>query len=100
MLLIPFVENAFKHGALQDGLLRIRITIGASLQTLKFRIENSAHPSRDISGENGLGLDNFEKRLALHYSGNYHLECGYSEGWYRAALTINNLQLINENRED
>jgi len=100
MLLIPFVENAFKHGILQDGQLRIRIVIEAGLETLKFNIENAAHPPAETPGENGLGLNNFEKRLALHYSGNYHLEYGYSGGWYRAALIINNLQKINENRED
>lgn len=100
MLLIPFVENAFKHGALQDGKLRIRIAIEANLQVLKFTIENTSHPAEELSGENGMGLENLEKRLKLHYSGDYQLEYGYSEGWHRAALTINNLQLINENRED
>jgi sensor histidine kinase YesM len=96
MLLIPFVENAFKHGGLQEGQMVIRINMEADQKELKFLIENTVPPAENEKSENGIGMENLRKRLELIYKGNYHLRYGLSGGWYRAELHITNLTRIHE----
>jgi hypothetical protein len=70
LLLIPFVENAFKHGAAQQlDSARIHLALSVNDNTLLFRLENSrSDPSGPALGEGGgLGLMNVRKRLALLY---------------------------------
>jgi hypothetical protein len=71
MILLPFVENSFKHGAIKNGLLSIKIHISYQDNCLKFHIENNALP--EDSSENGIGLDNTKKRLNLLYKNSYTL---------------------------
>lgn len=90
MLLIPFVENAFKHGQLIDGVLHIDMAISVDEKALHFSLRNSCsdHP---LSDSKGIGLENIKKRLELHYQGNYDLQLKESEGHYHVTLTIFNL---------
>ena len=70
LLLLPFVENAFKHGLsrqLNDAWLQIQLTV--SEQELVFKVENSK-PELPVTG---LGLPNVAKRLALIYPGRHQL---------------------------
>jgi len=95
MLLIPFVENAFKHGELTQGYLRIRIDIMVENLMLDFSIKNSVLSKGTEENENGIGLENFRKRLDLNYKDNYRLEKGITNGWYTAHLRIPDLNKIN-----
>jgi two-component system LytT family sensor kinase len=95
MLLIPFVENAFKHGELTKGYLRIRIDISVKDLMLDFRIKNSVLPRVSDDKENGMGLENFSKRLDLNYPDNYLLERKIKDGWYTAYLRIPDLNKMN-----
>jgi sensor histidine kinase YesM len=88
MLLIPLVENAFKHGEQVDGFLRIGIRIELKGPGLKFHIRNSLREAVSDDGNGGLGLENFRKRLDLNYLDHYTLENDVSDGWYVATLTI------------
>ncbi|MFM2360264.1 MAG: hypothetical protein RLY16_2257, partial [Bacteroidota bacterium] len=67
MLLIPFVENAFKHGTglLPDARIDIRLTIENG--TLQFSVSNKFDPaSKDIKdASSGIGLANVKRRLNL-----------------------------------
>jgi len=96
MLLMPFVENAFKHGARKNGYLEILIDIRAKNRTLDFCIKNSVLPSEVKEGSNGIGLENFRKRLDLHYNGKYDLETQITDEWYSARLTIHDLNDFND----
>ncbi|MGK0448137.1 MAG: sensor histidine kinase YesM [Polaribacter sp.] len=72
MLLLPFVENAFKHGAQIDGIVNVLISLKVDENELNFTIKNSA-----ISKENskkGIGLDNIKKRLEMFYPAQHFLE--------------------------
>ncbi len=89
MLLIPFVENAFKHGGLFEGFLRIEIKVSVSKNRLDFSIRNTFKDHEN--GNSGLGLENLGKRLELHYKGNYSLETKKEGRWFNAELTINKL---------
>jgi two-component system, LytTR family, sensor kinase len=88
MLLIPFVENAFKHGTLAEGFLTIRIQISVTGNQLSFLIDNSFRESNRKSQNGGIGLENICKRLDLNYSSNYELKTEKKDNWYFAELTI------------
>lgn len=94
LLLIPFVENAFKHGSVRSGG-KAALLIRAHLQDDRFCFEvvNDARP--DIERKPGLGLDNVRKRLAHLYPGLYQLTAGYSEPVFRIHLSIPITCLIN-----
>ncbi len=88
MLLIPFVENAFKHGSIINGKLTILIFLEYRTdQTLYFTIRNSSLESFDPDKE-GIGLKNIAKRLHLLFPGNYTLKKDVSDDWFSIELTL------------
>lgn len=70
LLLMPLIENAFKHGSNKNGKIDIQLKVDNQHQ-LKFRIANSkeANKSQGVAGfeEGGIGLTNIQKRLKLLY---------------------------------
>lgn len=79
LLLLPFVENAFKHGAANTASDQVFVKINLHLEgrTLHFQVENSKsnRPQSDPdNGHKGIGLRNVEKRLELLYPGRYELK--------------------------
>jgi len=76
MLLLPFVENAFKHGvaATQASSIHIILRQPTSGQ-LEVVVRNTLLPvtSTDLAGSNGIGLVNTRRRLDLLYPGRYSL---------------------------
>jgi two-component system LytT family sensor kinase len=76
MLLIPFVENAFKHGISLQHPSYIKITLQTTGNTLYFDVHNSIHIKPDHDPEklkSGIGLQNVKQRLALLYPGKHEL---------------------------
>lgn len=76
MLLIPFVENAFKHGISLQHPSHIRITLQTKENTLFFDVHNSIHLKANHDPEklkSGIGLQNVKQRLALLYPGKHEL---------------------------
>ncbi len=88
MLLIPLVENAFKHGTLEDGFLTIDIQISLAGQQLTFRISNSYREANNNPKNGGIGLENIRKRLDLNYADNYELKTEKKNNRYIAELVI------------
>ncbi|WEK35346.1 MAG: histidine kinase [Candidatus Pseudobacter hemicellulosilyticus] len=87
LLLIPFVENAFKHGDLSaaEGLT---ITVQVEAQRMLFYCHNkTGRHEKDSHG--GIGLDNVQRRLQLLYHGRHRLTMNEQNG----SFTIN-LELI------
>lgn len=93
MLLIPFVENAFKHGNIIDEFLSIEIHIKVSDNSLDFTIRNTFNKENQDQ-EPGIGLENIKKRLDLNYSDHYKLTYDTTNNWYSANLLISNLNVI------
>lgn len=91
MILIPFVENAFKHGAILDGFLQIKITIEVLEDQLVFSIANTVNEQEVQEGKIGIGLENIRKRMELNYKDHYNIENAIHENWYTAKLKIWNL---------
>ena len=76
LLLIPFVENAYKHSRIEDrqhGF--IRITLVTTAQGLSFTVVNSVPTGPSpVDKAGGIGLENVRKRLDLLYADRYILE--------------------------
>ena len=91
MLLIPFVENAFKHGI---SLIRpswIKVSLTCTADRLYFDVYNSVHAevASDPEAENsGIGLGNVRQRLALLYPQRHELTIHQSQTEYFIHLTI------------
>jgi two-component system, LytTR family, sensor kinase len=76
MLLIPFVENAFKHGISFRESSYIKITLEVKDKVLNFDVYNSKHirPENDPEKKgNGIGLNNVKQRLQLLYPRRHEL---------------------------
>jgi len=91
MLLIPFVENAFKHGISLQHPSHIKITLQTKENTLYFDVHNSIHIKSDNDPEklkSGIGLANVKQRLALLYRGKHELIIRESAKEFFIHLTI------------
>ncbi len=91
MLLIPFVENAFKHGNLLNGFLTVQVDICLIDGQLEFLVKNTVLNSEEGEKEQGIGLNNIQKRLDLLYKNNYSLNVETIENWFVVNLKIFNL---------
>ncbi len=94
MLLMPFVENAFKHGTLKDGYIRIAIDVSVVDDRLEFKVQNSAETDEEQVKGNGIGLENIKKRLELHYADQYRLNQEMQEGIFLVHLIIDDLKAL------
>ncbi len=74
MLMLPFVENAFKHGISSLHPSYVYIDIRQISDTIKIEIKNSTFEAREhLEDSNGIGLVNTKRRLDLLYPGKYTL---------------------------
>lgn len=91
MLLIPFVENAFKHGV---GLIenpQIDIRLKTNNNVLTFTVKNKFNPSgNEIKDKtSGIGLTNVSRRLNLLYGHDHQLTIAENSSWFCVLLTLN-----------
>jgi len=95
MLLIPFVENSFKHGLGKDianGFVNVKIETTKS--DLHFEISNSkpingSEVSKQKNYQGGIGLINVQKRLNLLYPRKHNLKIGSEGNEFKVVLDIN-----------
>lgn len=76
MLLIPFVENAFKHGISTKSKSWIKINLRCIQGSVHLDVVNSIHPkkaSEDPKDESGIGLGNVKDRLNMQYANRHQL---------------------------
>ncbi|OOQ61398.1 sensor histidine kinase [Mucilaginibacter pedocola] len=87
LLLISFIENAFKHGVANDPTSPIVLKVNLSESHLYFFIQNKKHThNRDASG--GIGLMNVKRRLDLLYPSKYNLEIRDENDTYTVQLSL------------
>ncbi len=94
LLLLPFVENSFKHGVSDEIKDKwISINLNYNEPYLTFRVENSRSRSIDASKNKdytgGIGLKNVKRRLELLYPAGYELHIEDEEDSYFISLTLN-----------
>lgn len=91
MLLIPFVENAFKHGISLKYKSWIRVTLHVSGDKLYFDVYNSIHGKQEQDPEkdqSGVGLINVKQRLEHLYPGKHELMIRETAEEYFVHLTL------------
>ncbi|MBG6129148.1 sensor histidine kinase YesM [Aquimarina sp. EL_43] len=91
-LLIPFVENAFKHGLDIQTKSFIHIKLEFKDNLLHFEVKNSKHHLKKTEFEkkySGIGLENVKKRLNLIYPNQYNLDIKEDEHIFYVLLKIN-----------
>jgi sensor histidine kinase YesM len=91
LLLIPFVENAFKHGVAKTAEKSwIRIHLDVSEHELSLMVENN-YPTIEKEGmpmlKSGIGIENLKKRLDILYP-NHHAMSIHENGTYLVNLKI------------
>src|ERR1700744_3168662 len=87
LLLIAFIENAFKHGIANDPLMPISLLVDVDAEHLHFYIRNKKHnTNRHVIG--GIGLNNVKRRLDLLYPGKYNLDITEDEQTYTCELSL------------
>lgn len=93
LLLIPLVENAFKHGVKEaTEKAAVWINLAQRENQLLFEVRNTVPERLENTGK-GIGLKNLKKRLAILYPGRHELHVGKSKEGFSAKLVleINNL---------
>jgi two-component system, LytTR family, sensor kinase len=94
LLLLPFIENSFKHGV-SDELAKkwISINLNVNGPHLTFKVENSRSRRSDRSDPldytGGIGLKNVRRRLELLYPQQYELRIHDDDGSYLVVLRLN-----------
>ncbi|UII24464.1 histidine kinase [Fulvivirga maritima] len=92
LLLIPFVENSFKHGSHLEGKLEINIEIETNEEGLLFNIKNSSK-TRTQNHKGGIGIMNIKRRLELIYPQNHDLKIVQSMNRFEVNLAIGKLDV-------
>lgn len=93
LIFISLIENAFKHGGLNNPNLKIKVNCKIiDNKTLDFEVLNNFVHSQNLKTKKGIGLDNTQKRLKLIYKNNYNLEYKTKFNYYiiRLQIPINN----------
>ena len=91
MLLIPFVENAFKHGVTLEPDATIEIELSAAKGLLQLLVRNKYKcDAEEVKDKNsGIGLTNVARRLNLLYKDHHSLLINKSNGWFTVSLQLN-----------
>ncbi len=92
-VLIPFIENAFKHVSKQpDTSNWIKLKLDFDDRRLHFKLANSVsvqqHAARDIVENQGIGLKNVQRRMDLLYPGEHTLITERSDSQFWVTLTL------------
>ncbi|WP_196886557.1 sensor histidine kinase [Aureivirga sp. CE67] len=86
MLLLPFIENSFKHGKFVNGILNIEIFLKLKENKLSFQIRNNRNVIQNET--TGIGLQNIEKRLELLYPKQHSLDIFKNENIFEVNLNL------------
>jgi two-component system, LytTR family, sensor kinase len=87
LLLLSFVENALKHGQLQNRNAPLKISIQTNQDALIFQTENNKNSAAKVISTN-IGLSNIQKRLEILYPENHVLAVDNQEDKYSCCLTL------------
>ncbi len=87
LLLLPFIENAFKHGThpIQPCFIHILLTVQDN--QLLFKVSNSVIQNKKTV-KTYIGLENTKRRLAILYPNRHHLTIEQTDKIYQTSLTL------------
>lgn len=95
LLMIPFVENSFKHGAskmLRDPWIRLVIQVDEDI--VHFSLTNNKPADEGVAGKKGIGLYNVRKRLELLYSDRHLLAVESTTDTYTVNMQIPAIRVV------
>ena len=92
LLLLPFIENAFKYGlntVSRNGFIKIGMNVDDD--TLFFTVENNTPPdsNKEAIQSLGIGIENVKKRLRLLYPDKYEMLIAEDPQFYKVTLHLN-----------
>jgi sensor histidine kinase YesM len=88
LLLIPFIENAIKHGNKSVPAPGIRIAISIDDKDLHFNIVNQVDNNQQKDAKGGIGLQNVKRRLELLYPDKHVLQIRETQDIFEVSLKI------------
>ncbi len=88
LLLIPFIENAFKYGVSPSEKSYVDIQLRAGEETLQFEVRNSVVAGSGLTSGHGIGLKNARNRLQLLYPNRHKLAADIKENEYSVHLSV------------
>lgn len=89
LLLVPFVENAFKHiSHYTDKNNFVKLSLDRENGHFNFSVENSKEQGKTTGKHSGIGLANVKRRLELLYPGKYSLHIKDEKDKYKVELSL------------
>ena len=89
LLLLPFVENAFKHlSNFDDQPNLVNVNLDRQNGHFEFKVSNSKNNTETSKNHNGIGLKNVQRRLELLYANKYSLAIDNNDQYYFVNLKI------------
>ena len=89
VILLPLVENAFKHGVHPQNKSLVLLNLVVKPESIQFKLKNTKFAASPRSLENsGIGIQNVQKRLDLVYPNQYHLTFHSDERFFITELQI------------
>ncbi len=90
MLMIPFVENAFKHGVglIQAPIIDIHLKIEEETLTFSVKNKTSEIETEDKDSASGIGLRNVRRRLELLYPERHELNIVTNDEWFEVEMIL------------
>lgn len=89
LILVPFIENAFKHGMTKSTDVWLKIILQSNSKQLFFECSNLVE-AKNTDETGGIGIENVKKRLELIYPYNHTLTTERKEEWFVVKMMIEN----------
>lgn len=89
LLLLPLVENLFKHSHVPSGESFIRLSIHEENGRLEYFSENSFSKKEGEKTTRGIGMEILRQRLEFYYPENFEFDVFQEENVYRVRLSLN-----------
>lgn len=93
LLLMTFVENAFKYGVSNHEPAPIHIQLDVLDSGIRFYCRNKSFPVQAHAERAGIGIANARRRLDYLYPGKHTLEINKEDGFYTVQLFLQNPQI-------
>jgi sensor histidine kinase YesM len=102
LLLLPFVENCFKHGTsnvLEDPWINLTIELNDTILVMKL-MNGKAQLKDNIQGKSGIGINNVRQRLDLLYNGKHDLQIREEDDVFVVDLKVELVRIKNKELSD
>ncbi|MCD2424259.1 histidine kinase [Niabella pedocola] len=87
-MISPFIENALKHGMVEDAASPVTIVLETTASRLTLEVTNKIS-TRHKDAVGGVGLENIKRRLNFYYPNRHRLQCATTGQIYNVYLQIN-----------